>query len=79
MTSSPNHRACCNPPAVTGFDTLPGSALLSVTHAAQIIDKSRVSIYRLFKAGKLTLVKVGASSRVRVSDLRRLIGAEVAA
>lgn len=64
------------PAAVQQFDTSPDSALLSITDAGIIAGRSRASIYRHFKNGSLTLVKVGNSSRIRVGELRRLIGAQ---
>ncbi|WP_374515585.1 helix-turn-helix domain-containing protein [Niveibacterium sp.] len=58
--------------AVKTFDSLPGSALLSVTDVCTVLQRSRSSIYRDFEAGRLTPVKVGCSTRVRVEDVRRL-------
>lgn len=57
------------------FDSLSPSILLSIAEASAVSRRSRASIYRHFKAGELTLVKVGNSTRVRVSELRRLIRA----
>lgn len=62
------------PAAVSQFDDFPDSALLSITNAGALADRSRASIYRHFTAGELTMVKVGRSTRIRVGDLRRLIG-----
>lgn len=61
--------------AVQQFDTYPDSALLTIPDASTIAGRSRASIYRHFKKGELTLIKVGDSSRIRVGQLRRLIGA----
>jgi len=61
--------------AVQRFDTAPGSSLVDIPVAAIIAHRSRASIYRHFKSGELTPVKVGNSTRIRVSELRRLIGA----
>jgi hypothetical protein len=61
--------------AVESFDKLPDSALVSITEAQSVTGRSRASIYRHFHAGDLKLVKVGCSTRVRVSDIRKLIGA----
>ena len=60
--------------AVQQFDTSPNSALLDITTASTIAGRSRASIYRHFKAGELTMVKIGNSTRIRVGELRRLIG-----
>ncbi len=57
------------------FDTAPDSMLVDITTASTIADRSRASIYRHFTAGDLTPVKVGNSTRIKVGELRRLIGA----
>lgn len=62
-------------PPVQQFELLPNSALVSLGDAGTIAGRSRASLYRHFKAGELTLIKVGNSTRVRVGELRRLIGA----
>ena len=56
------------------FDQAPDSALLSLNDAGVIAERSRASFYRDNKAGRLPFVKVGGSTRIRVGDLRRLIG-----
>jgi hypothetical protein len=61
--------------AVRQFDTAPDAMLLDIPTACAISSRSRASIYRHFKAGDLNPVKVGNSTRIKVSDLRRLIGA----
>ncbi len=61
--------------AVKQFDDAPDSMLVDITTAGTIADRSRASIYRHFNSGDLTPVKVGNSTRIRVGDLRRLIGA----
>ncbi|MFA7271033.1 MAG: hypothetical protein WC073_16985 [Sterolibacterium sp.] len=63
------------PPAVQQFDDLPDTALISITNAGIVAGRSRCSIYRHVKAGELTIVRVGSSSRLVVGQLRRLIGA----
>lgn len=57
------------------FDTAPDSMLVDIPVACTVTSRSRASIYRHFTAGDLTPVKVGNSTRIRVGDLRRLIGA----
>jgi hypothetical protein len=59
---------------VTEFDKLPDSSLVSITTASVVSGRGRSSIYRHFKAGELTKVRVGQSTRIRVSELRKLIG-----
>lgn len=61
------------------FDEAPDSALVDIPVACAITHRSRASIYRHFKAGDLDMVKVGNSTRIKVGDLRRLIGASNAA
>lgn len=57
------------------FDQAPESALVNLNVAGNIADRSRATLYRDNKAGRLPFVKVGNSTKVRVSDLRKLIGA----
>jgi len=65
--------------AVQQFDNAPESMLLDLATAGVIACRSRPSFYRDFKAGRLTPVKVGNSTRIKVGELRRLIGASTAA
>lgn len=62
------------PQAVQQFDALPDSAAVDLEIANLISGRSRASLYRHFKAGELSLIKVGNSTRVRVGELRKLIG-----
>lgn len=61
--------------AVQQFDRAPDSMLVGINDAGTISGRSRASIYRHFKSGDLTPVKVGNSTRIKVGELRRLIGA----
>lgn len=61
--------------AVTQFDDAPDSMLVDLPTAGVIACRARASFYRDFKAGRLTPVKVGNSTRIKVGELRRLIGA----
>lgn len=63
------------PAAVRNFDDAPESMLVDLHAAGIIASRSRVSLYRDARAGRIQLVKVGRSTRIRVGDLRRLIGA----
>jgi hypothetical protein len=54
---------------------MPDQAVVDLNNARAISGRSRASLYRHFRAGDLTLIKVGNSTRVRVGELRRLIGA----
>lgn len=59
--------------AVSQFDKFPASALVSLSTGGTLLDRSRASLYRDIKSGRLTLVKVGCSSRLKVSELRSLM------
>jgi len=61
------------PKSVQHFDGSPDGALLSLNDAGAIATRSRASFYRDNKAGRLPFVKVCGSTRIRVSDLRKLI------
>ena len=45
---------------------------LTVDQVAQKLQLSRPTIYKLFADGKLTPLKFGASTRVRVSELEKI-------
>lgn len=60
---------------VKNFDEAPDSMLVSIPSAILLAGRSRASIYRHIKAGELSAVKIGHSTRIRVGDLRRLIQA----
>ena len=55
---------------VEGFDKLPAPAFVSLTAGGVISSRSRATLYRDNKAGKLPFVKVGNSTKIKVSDLR---------
>lgn len=61
--------------AVQQFDNCPETMLVDIPIACIITSRSRASIYRHFTAGELTPIKVGSSTRIKVGELRRLIGA----
>ena len=48
--------------------------LASIPEAMQLLRISRSQIYRLFDSGDLTRVKLGALTRIRMSELRKLAG-----
>ena len=60
--------------AIQNFDRLPDSALLPISDAVAVCGRSRSSLYRHAESGDFNFVKIGKSTRVRVSDLRRLMG-----
>lgn len=56
-----------------------GSLLLKVSEAAAALRISRSSIYRLFEAGELAWVQIGASRRVTSAEIHRFIAAHTEA
>lgn len=60
---------------VSQFDSAPDAMLLDIPTACVISRRSRASIYRHFQSGDLNPVKVGNSTRIKVGELRLLIGA----
>jgi len=60
------------------FDSLPDSAAIALNDCVRIANRSRASLYRDEKAGKIELLKVGCSTKVRVSELRRYISGDAA-
>jgi excisionase family DNA binding protein len=50
-----------------------GSLLLTVSEAAAALRISRSSLYRLFEAGELAWVQIGASRRVTSAEIHRFI------
>jgi len=64
------------PQTVEQFDRLADSVLLTLNDVTAVLGgRSRASIYRDSKAGKLPLIKIGRSTRIRVGDLRAFISA----
>lgn len=60
---------------IRDFDSAPDSMLLDIASASAISTRSRSSLYRDAKAGRLHMVKIGNSTRIRVGELRRMIQA----
>lgn len=56
-----------------------GSLLLTVSEAAAALRISRSSIYRLFEAGELAWVQIGASRKVTSAEIHRFIAAHTEA
>jgi len=56
-----------------------GSLLLTVSEAASALRISRSSIYRLFDAGELAWVQIGASRRVTSAEIHRFVAAHTQA
>lgn len=61
--------------ALEQFDNMPDTALVSLATASAVASRSRASLYRDHEAGRLPFKKVGSSTRIKVADLRRFIGA----
>jgi excisionase family DNA binding protein len=55
------------------------SRLLTIAEAADALRISRSSIYRLFDAGHLAWVQIGASRRVTFAEIERFIAAHTEA
>ena len=55
------------------------SRLLTIVEAAEALRMSRSSIYRLFDAGQLGWVQIGASRRVTSAEIERFIAAHTEA
>jgi excisionase family DNA binding protein len=55
------------------------SRLLTIVEAADALRISRSSVYRLFDAGRLAWVQIGASRRVTSSEIDRFIAAHTEA
>jgi excisionase family DNA binding protein len=51
------------------------SRLLTIAEVADALRISRSSIYRLFDAGQLARVQIGASHRVTSAEIERFIAA----
>lgn len=60
---------------IIDFDSAPDIQLVGINHACSLLDVSRSTFYRLVKADKLRLIKVGCGSKISVEDLRRLVAA----
>jgi excisionase family DNA binding protein len=56
-----------------------GRLLLTVSEAAAALSISRSSIYRLFDAGELAWVQIGASRRLTSAEIHRFIAAHMEA
>ena len=67
-----NHSACQGRP-------INGSLLLTCLGAVAALRISRSSIYRLFEAGELAWVQIGASRRVTSAKIHRFIAAHTEA
>ena len=60
------------------LDGLPESATTSLKVCAIVSTRSRATLFRDNKAGKLPFVKVGNATKVRIGDLRKYLSGEVA-
>ena len=59
---------------LAGFAEWPADQLVTLHAAERLLSRSRVSLYRDARAGRIQFVKVGKSTRIRVGELRRIIG-----
>lgn len=60
---------------IIDVDSAADIQLVGINYACSLLDVSRATLYRLVKASKLRLIKVGYGSKVAVEDLRQLIAA----
>lgn len=63
-------------PSAEQFSRLDANALVDIHTTCAVIGKSRNSVYRMFQSGDLEPIKIGHSTRIRVADIRRLIGSK---
>jgi excisionase family DNA binding protein len=56
-----------------------GRRLLTIVEAAEVLNVSRSSIYRLFDAGQLAWVQIGGCRRVTSAEIERFIAAHTEA
>ncbi|MEF8714385.1 MAG: hypothetical protein V5B39_12625 [Accumulibacter sp.] len=76
MKSQRNSNIATIPDAAKNFDSLADSSVVSLNTASSVLGgRSRATLYRDHKAGRLPLVKIGSSTFVKVSDIRKLIRA----
>ena len=59
------------------FDAAADSQLATIKQTSHILQVTRQTVYRLNKQGNLPFVRIGCQPRVRVADLRKLIGGAV--
>jgi excisionase family DNA binding protein len=76
-----NHTHSPRPTNHNSFGARPinGSPLRTVSEAAAALRISRSSIYRLFDAGELAWVQIGAARRVTSAEIHRFIAAHTEA
>jgi len=48
--------------------------LLTIEQTAELLNLSRTSIYRLINDGRLPIVKIGRSVRIRRSTVEEIVG-----
>lgn len=59
--------------------TLTNRLLVNYTEAAALLSVGRTTVFRLVKAGDLTAVKIGSSSRITMDSVLALAGSMSAA
>lgn len=60
---------------VEALDHLPDSALVSVRAASAVSGKSPSTVWRRIRDGKLSVVRDGQTTRIKVGSLRSTMGA----
>lgn len=65
--------------SITDYEGKRGTDLVDLTTAGALLGRSRSSMYRHLNSGDVTPVRLGGAVRVRLADLRKLLGLEVTA
>lgn len=60
----------------TDFNTTSKDGLTDITTACAFLHRSRASLYRDEKAGRIRFLKIGHSTRIRIRDLIKLAEGE---
>ncbi len=60
-------------PRMSNRSGLGGARLLTVSEVAADMRVSKMTVYRLIKAGQLAAIRVGKNYRIRESDVRRFL------
>jgi len=73
---APNGNPSGVPPGVIVADQLPDSALVRLRTVEMLLGVSASTVWRLAKKGFLKPIRVGASTRWRIGDIRALTATE---
>jgi excisionase family DNA binding protein len=59
---------------INSYAGQPGTDLFSISKAGEILNRSRSAVYRHLNKGELLATRIGGSVRIRLSELRKLLG-----